>query len=299
MKNQRKGFTIVELTLAMAFVGILLISIAVLVIRVTAIYQHGLAIRAVSSGGRQLIDDLSRSISASPIVDVAYIPSRDDEITANITKKQERFTYKYYFQKTVSDSELGLDLKGSSVPVAGAFCTGLYTYIWNTAYAINSYKPDGVGSFKGFTYTYSGGTLPDAENPPFRLIRIPDSERSICISQRLEDGKIKESTSSFVAPSNQGDPVELLPAVEDDLALYDFRAFPASTSRITGHIFYSNTFILATLKGGVDITRKGDYCTVDGDTLGTDFNYCSINKFNFAMRATGELRGGNYVQGGE
>ena len=65
----------------------------------------------------------------------------------------------------------------------------------------------------------------------------------------------------------------------------------------------SGTFILATLRGDIDIMRSGDYCSLGtqfedkngnmvGDTsslnnLGSEFNYCAINKFNFAARTAG------------
>ena len=284
----KKGFTLVELSIAMAFLGILLITIAILVIRIVSIYQSGLAIRAISSGGRELIDDFTRSISGSPIVDVIYDPVIDDPITS-LLDKADRLTYKYYFQKT-GTVEINKVVE-SNVPLAGAFCTGMYSYIWNTAYSLNA------SEFKGFTYTYGETKIDD-----FRLIRIPDSERSICIEQRIDvTGKIDPSITSFDAPAGQADfvPLELLESAEDSLALYDFRIFPVSTNRITGHTFYSGTFILATLRGGVNIFTNGDYCTEEYDNLNTDFNYCAINKFNFAMRATGETKGDGYGQKGD
>ena len=79
-----------------------------------------------------------------------------------------------------------------------------------------------------------------------------------------------------------------------NLALYDFKVFPPVRNESTKHIFYSATFILATLRGGVDIMASENYCTDRSlaGTLVTDFNYCAINKFNFSMRATGETKKG-------
>ena len=54
MKKTR-GFTIIELMLAMAFLGTMLLGIATLIIRITNIYQKGLALRAVNSTGREII----------------------------------------------------------------------------------------------------------------------------------------------------------------------------------------------------------------------------------------------------
>jgi len=274
----------------MAFLGILLITIAILVIRIISIYQSGLAIRAVSSTGRQLISEFTHSISGSPVGNIGFdfsAGSPDRKITGSQSRDPypADITYKYYFQITGSARIAGV--QKTNVPIAGAFCTGLYTYIWNTAYAFNTDSNSanfGSPTGAGFTYKYGSTTLSN-----FRLIRIPDSQRAICIEQRTKNNKI-DVQKNFKTPTGQADvaPYELLESAEDGLVLYDFRIFPTSNNRITGHVFYSGTFILATLRGGVDIFRSGDYCAAEYGTLNTDFNYCAINKFNFAMRATGE-----------
>jgi len=82
------------------------------------------------------------------------------------------------------------------------------------------------------------------------------------------------------------DYVDTQDAAESDLALYDFRVFPPTVNRVTGHVFYSATFVLGTLRG-IDITAAGNYCVNISETLNTDFAYCSINKFNFAMTTMG------------
>jgi len=287
-----RGFTLVELSIAMAFLGILLITIAILVIRIISIYQSGLAIRAVSSTGRQLISEFTRSISGSPIGNVGFdfsVGSRDRQLTGRLSNNPSPadLTYKYYFQIT-GRADVAGETEQKVVPLTGAFCTGLYTYIWNTAYAFDTDSnsstfgsPTGAGS----TYKYGSTTLSN-----FRLIRIADSQRDICIAQRTKSGEVNNEFRSFETTNDQGanPPYELLESAEDGLALYDLRIFPTSNNRITGHSFYSGTFILATLRGGVNILRPGDYCAAEYDNLNTDFNYCAINKFNFAMRATGE-----------
>ena len=78
----------------MTFVAMLMIAIAVLVINISRIYGKGITIKNVNETARSVLDDLSRSISASPAVvgenDVDYFPAG-----------QRRF------------------------------CTGLVSYIWN------------------------------------------------------------------------------------------------------------------------------------------------------------------------
>ena len=324
-RNHRKGFTLVELSLAMAFLAVLLITIAILAIRIITIYQSGLALRAVNASGRELIDDFTRSISSAPLdMDGIFFDFRDGSADRRITGSADglppsyaALTYKYYFQITGSATINGVTY-GANTPLAGGFCTGNYSYLWNTAYSLQN-----DGGPLGFTYTFINSDGDEEtwgssiSNDPdgydyFKLIRIEDTERSICIGQRKdENGVIAPRQSEFSDPilfaASRPDrdhidsdyrslePIELLGTAEDELALYDFRVFPISLSKITGHMFYSATFILATLRGGVDIFAHGNYCTAEySETLTTDFNYCAINKFNFATRATGDSGGDVY-----
>ena len=81
---------------------------------------------------------------------------------------------------------------------------------------------------------------------------------------------------------------ELLDNSENNLALYDMSVFAPAVHKLTSSAYYSGTFILATLRGGININSTGEYCSDPPDNLNTDFAYCAINKFNFAMQANGE-----------
>jgi hypothetical protein len=81
---------------------------------------------------------------------------------------------------------------------------------------------------------------------------------------------------------------EMLDNSQNNLAIYDFTVFKPTIHKVTSAAFYSGTFILATLRGGIDINSTGEFCSDPPDNLDTDFAYCAINKFNFAMRAAGE-----------
>jgi hypothetical protein len=246
--------------LAMTFVAVLMVTIAFLVIRITAIYQKGLTIRSINQVGRSLMSDFTSAVADSPV---------DDNL-------QVRDSYFY----TISDG--GTQLQG-------AFCTGRYSYLWNTGAAINQNRRI---KFRNATGEYA-----------FRLLRLDDASRDACARLRLLGGN---TVIDFTANAEIKDvvPLELLTtsgveaaantenAGESDLALYDFRVYPPTINHITGHAFYSATFILATLRG-VDINASGNYCKNVSETLNTDFSYCSLNKFNFAMRTTGDSGGKN------
>jgi type II secretory pathway pseudopilin PulG len=256
----RKGFTIIELLLAMTFVAVLMITVAFLVIRITAIYQKGLTLRSVNQVGRNIMDEFNRAVANSPV---------DDELSS-------RDRYFYSVPKTGTQMQ-------------GAFCTGRYSFLWNTGTAINGDKRIRFKNTKGeFT---------------FRLLRVNDSGRKVCDKLKTLGGSKAIDFSTIIelkdiipqemltlsgaddAPTTEG-------AAESDLVLYDMRVFPPTINRLTGHVFYSATFILGTMRG-IDINATSNYCENISETLNTDFSYCSINKFNFAMTTSGSVEGTN------
>ena len=292
-REYKKGYTIVELTLSMAFIGVLLVTIATIVVNIISIYQKGLSIRAVNTTGRELVSELSRAIEAAP---VKSIPSLCN--TLSTSSAQARCNTDsgqlFIFQENHSTRTLNLtndtSLDGSSTvknpPTHGAFCTGRYSYVWNTGYVLNdSY---GLASERAIaTYTYNGTQLTIKD---FRLLQIDDQERAVC-SNNIDTNYALKTNNNYnlgtLMPTQIS--ADFLDISEDNLAIYDFQVFVPTQHHITAHSFYSGTFILATLQGNVNITAAGNYCNTIPSNLNTDFAYCAINKFNFAAQATGEL----------
>jgi prepilin-type N-terminal cleavage/methylation domain-containing protein len=96
---KRRGFTIVELLLAMAAVAVLLVVITMLVMNINSLYRKGIALREVNAAARAVIDDMTRTINSSP--------GRPGP-AAGATR-------------TLADG--------------GVFCTGSYSYVWKHATA--------------------------------------------------------------------------------------------------------------------------------------------------------------------
>lgn len=106
-----QGFTIIELLLAMSFVSVMLLGIAITVMQIGSIYNKGLTMKSVDQAGRTLSDDMRRTLSGSePFVidDGSYRTQRHPETDAG----------------EPSDG--------------GRLCTGTYSYIWNTGRALAS-----------------------------------------------------------------------------------------------------------------------------------------------------------------
>lgn len=96
MNHARKGFTLVELMLAMSFLSVLLIAIALTIIQIGNMYNRGLTLKEVNQAGRTVSADLQRTISGSATFDIS-----------------------------------GASTRFINQPWGGRLCTGQYSYIWN------------------------------------------------------------------------------------------------------------------------------------------------------------------------
>ena len=322
----KSGFTMVELSITLAFIGVLLITIAVITTNIVTIYQKGMALKAVNSVGRGLIDDFISSIDSAPSVDTTSIcrsllgASDDNEEGKNaISNCVKDHAYKYIYRSI--ETEVPIDSDEAPRQLSGIFCTGSYSYIWNTYYGISE------GSTIGIKYKTSDKDevqqLPNNDNPePIRLARFKDPNYRLCsatVNNKYEfenieydDGieyiditslsyKINDSDSTS-AVYNISEPTQgMLDSFDLELYLYQLTIFPISQDSVSLRTYMAGTFILATGRGNIDILRSGDYCQpgvynekgdLEGDTsslnnLGSEFNYCAINKFNFAGRTAG------------
>lgn len=63
MHRSSRGFTIIELTLAMSFVALLLISVSMLSIQLTNQYSRGLTMKEVAQAGTEASNDIKRTMS--------------------------------------------------------------------------------------------------------------------------------------------------------------------------------------------------------------------------------------------
>lgn len=101
--NKQQGFTLVELTLAMAFISFLLLAIALTIIQIAAVYNQGTTSKEINQVSRDINADLSRNISAAGKLTL------DDD---------------YVLRPSAAN------------PVGGRLCLGSYSYIWNYAKGI-------------------------------------------------------------------------------------------------------------------------------------------------------------------
>lgn len=142
---KQNGFTLVELMLAMLFVSVLLLSIALTAIQVGRLYNRGMVLRSVNQVGRDVSDTLRRDFlqaSAGRIV-----------------------------QPKNGGSPV-IMLRDSGGERSGRVCLGDYSYVWNLAPALNDAKvrqeSDAVVR------------LDDPARTPITLARVIDKDGALC-----------------------------------------------------------------------------------------------------------------------
>jgi prepilin-type N-terminal cleavage/methylation domain-containing protein len=101
---QKRGFTLIELMLAMTFVSVLLMGIAMTVIQMATIYNRGMTVKEVNQAARDISDDMRRSVAASEV----FIVNTDG-----------------------SESDDSIIVTSGAEEIGGRLCTGTFSYLWN------------------------------------------------------------------------------------------------------------------------------------------------------------------------
>ena len=85
--NNQKGFTLIELMIALAFVAFILIFATTAVIQVMQTYNKGVAVKQINQAGRTTLETLSRNLrEADPgVVDVSLVGSQRRLCTGSIS----------------------------------------------------------------------------------------------------------------------------------------------------------------------------------------------------------------------
>lgn len=277
--GNKEGFTLVELSLSIAFIAILSITIALIINDAISTYRRGITLNQINTVGMDLVDDIRMAVQNSPVTKLTDICQKR---TFEGSGKEDciKDGAKGAMLVTIKASEVKLKGKESSpmrdVPISGAFCTGSYSYIWNSGYLFSddvANKSDLNSKLAKLTY---GSTTRDN----FRLLKVSDRERDVCLSVGYE-GETNFTISTA--------PVEEAILLEDNdnnsLALYDLSAAVPASNDLNA-MFYSMSFILGTVQGGINVISNGNFCTAP-EGFNSNFDYCAINKFNFAAQANG------------
>ncbi len=272
----RKGFTLVELSLSIVFIAVLSIIIMLLINNAIVSYRRGLILNQLNTVGMDLVDDVRSVVQASPSGTVVGLcngleEGKDDCVVDGGSK----------FVSVTVKGKVG---EMENVPLYGAFCTGLYSYVWNSGYFFGE-EASNIRVGESSVSAITNGS------DSFRLVKVRDKKRAVC--RNAVTDKYEIGTFSLQEYDNEGRlvPMEIEEDVlasdnNNNLAIYDFSAPVPATNSDASASFYSVSFILGTIQGGINVVVSGNFCKAPTET-NENFNYCAINKFNFAAQAIG------------
>ncbi len=314
-QTAKSGFTLIEISIAMAFISMLMISIAIITTNIITIYQKGLTLKAVNNVGRSLVDEFTSAINSAPSVDTTSLCNRHLSNVNDIQSCIDNNAYRFVFQERTATNKIpgstANDEWNTTIQTGGVFCTGKYSYVWNTKYIDRD--PEAKLAIRYQYYNPDTRRVETTTLEDFRLVRFSDPTYRTCstlVSKEnyTEDRLAKTNIIDITKLSTGADNVitmladqffeqNFLHSFDTDLELYEFTIFPIAQDVVTLRTFMTGTFILATKRGNVNIMRAGEYCDIENrldeetasslSDLGSEFNYCAINKFNFAARTAG------------
>lgn len=310
-KNRRSstsGFTLIELSISLIFLSTLSLIVALMVSNAVSSYNKGLTMGRLNTEGADLVDEFRGAVQGSPATlmeDICGTLYEGNEAAKNDCESDKGKGFMIH--KQFANVELKND-EPFNAPIYGVFCTGKYSYLWNSGYLYSNDvvkiddDVDKAGKRVKLKYKYvtSIGT-DDTLIRDFRLIRVMDDDRAVCkAAAGYESGKYFDSNhivSSETIDISGGsvvgeEPIELINGAtpESSLALYDFSASLPAVNKNFGNMFYVMSFVLGTIRGGANVTAMGDFCKAPDDHehgLVQNFDYCAINKFNFAAQTVG------------
>lgn len=309
----RSGFTLVELSLSMAFIGVLSIIIVFVINGAVSSYRRGITLNLVNTVGTEVTEEIKTTVHKAPMI--MSFESLCRGVYGDGNGKDKCLNNNGAGLIAVSqkgDIYKGVDEVFKGVPVYGAVCLGNYSYIWNSGYFFNSdYEvktQDGNGTLGKLSFGVKNGdsyTEIWGMNEGFgRLLRIKDEKRAVCRDLINPPGGFPASFSYFDNEESGGaeshdindsilfesenngngfdigeDVAEIL-TNESKVAVY---GFDVETPAIGDGTLYNLSITLGTIDSGININDES--CKVSGGA--NDLDFCAINKFNITALASG------------
>lgn len=227
--KRSEGFTLIELMLAMTFIAALLLAIAMTIIQIGTIYNKGTVLKEINQSGRSIGDDVKRTAAAAPTINLTT-----DYVTSS---------------------------------AGGRLCFGTYSYVWNTAYAIE-HNDSNVTKYQS------------APTNQIHLVKVPDIAKLYCA--KTSGGTLTYKT---IRTADTPQAQELLPAGDHTLGVNQF-ILPATqtvSDDTTGQSLYTLNYALGS--GSTNAMATDQLSCLPPGTPNSDIDYCSVQQFSLVLRA--------------
>ena len=145
--SRKQGFTLVELTLAMAFVTFLLLSVVLVAIQAGKMYNRGIVLGSVNQAGRDIGDTVRRDFLQTDQRRISVGDSQDTAVRILRQGGSER---------------------------SGRFCLGQYSYLWNVPAVLDR------DTSEGGELINDGPIVRDTDGHPITFVRVADENGDLC-----------------------------------------------------------------------------------------------------------------------
>lgn len=145
-RQRQSGFTLIELLLAMTFISVLLLTIALTIVQIANIYNRGIILKEVNQTSRSLSDELDGAMRSSS--------------TFSIEPSARRYVSNQW---------------------GGRMCLGQYSYVWNYGTALDSVSSN-RNQYSG--PNTSGNSVIDANGTTryeISFVKVPDAGGVYCM----------------------------------------------------------------------------------------------------------------------
>lgn len=305
----RSGFTLVELSLSMAFIGVLSIIIVFVINGAVSSYRRGITLNLVNTVGTEVTEEIKTTVHKAPMI--MSFESLCRGVYGDGSGKGKCLDYNG--AGLIAVSQIGNiykneDIIFEDVPVYGAVCLGNYSYIWNSGYFFNSDYKVKLQNLDEASMGLSFGVKEDnrpgsplkeiwEKEKAGRLLRVKDEKRAVCrdLINLSGDGLTSFSYFNSEAESSDindsilftldngfdiGEDVAEILTNESKVAVY---GFDVETPAIGDGTLYNLSITLGTIDSGININDEN--CKVSGGA--NDLDFCAINKFNITALASG------------
>ena len=271
------GFTLVELTLSMGFVGSLLIIITLTTMQFMSIYNKGLTIKEVNNVSRVVVRDMQQSVAGVNAFLVSYnAVGGESEHARSLVDARDK--QQQYYEDPAN---------------GGRLCTGSYSYAWNYSSALNGMGPGGAAALdedQPIQYLVEG-----SDKVPIRFVRVLDPSYVLCSYTDNEGGELPD-----MAPNKY---LNVFGEGNNNLALYTFEIDTPLNSPISlvndgaeervvksdvssMSTFYRVKFTLGTQMGDEHISGVDSSCKPPSESTFNKSEYCAINVIEFVARTS-------------
>lgn len=282
--HKRQGFTLIELMLAMGFVGSLLVMIALIIMQIMGLYNRGLTIKEVNQVSRTVVRDMQQSISSVDAFTVRFQEEADSPQLKTPESLREAVAQNVDYYSNAA---------------GGRLCTGSYSYVWNTGEALKTHNRrlfDFNEGSRASQVVDDSGNLHDiqftSDGRPVRFIKTSDPGKKLCA-----EPESATATPNARDVGDSSDFTNVFGAGNNELVLYKFNIETRSDidlnntqSELTAaSSFYYIQMTLGTQAGDENLVGDPNCNPPEGggDYEYNDGEYCAINKIDFVARTGG------------